>query len=145
MSHILTLISRLRRSCSILPAVVVMATGIAGCASTTESVDSYYRQMAYNWREAGEKAKMDEMSLDGEQKVLAATGDVRQHKRTTREIKKVKAFEEKCDKQAARFQKAAEWTEAHFRLTRPAIPDGPPGTGKSADDAVLQASGTKTP
>ncbi len=145
MSHILTVITRLRRPWSILPAVVVMATGFAGCASTTQSVDSYYRQMAYNWREAGEKAKMDEQSLDGQQKVLAATGDFRQHKRVTREIEHVKAFEEKCDKQAARFQKAAEWTEAHFHVTRPPIADGPPDAGKSADQAVLQASGTKTP
>ena len=57
----------------------------------------------------------------------------------------MKAWEEKCEKQAGRFEKAAKWTEARFHLTRPAIPDGPPSLGKSADDAVLQASGVKSP
>ena len=45
----------------------------------------------------------------------------------------MKAWEAKCEKQAGRFEKAAEWTEARFHLTRPfAIPDGPPGTLKIA-------------
>ena len=58
-----------------------MAVGMAGCASMTQDVDAYYRQMAYNWREAGEKAKVDELSLESQAKVLAATGDFRRHKR----------------------------------------------------------------
>jgi hypothetical protein len=128
-----------------LSGIVVIAAGIAGCASMTQDVDAYYRQMAYNYREAGQKAKMDEMSLDSQAKVLASTGQFKQHKRVERELDRVKSWEAKCDKQAERFQKAAEWTEARFHLTRPSIPDGPPSVQKSADEAVLQASGTKTP
>jgi hypothetical protein len=123
----------------------VMAMSMAGCASMTEDVDAYYRQMAYNYKEAEEKAKMDELSLESQAKALAATGDFKRQKRAKRELDRVKKWEEKCEKQAGRFEKAAEWTEARFHLTRPAIPDGPPGTGKSGDDAVLQASGAKGP
>ena len=129
----------------VLPGIVVIAAGLAGCASMTEDVDAYYRQMAYNYREAGEKAKMDEMSLDSQAKVLAGTGQFKQQKRVERELERVKSWEAKCDKQAERFQKAAEWTEGHFHLTRPEIPDGPTGAGKSADGAVLQASGAQSP
>ena len=57
----------------------------------------------------------------------------------------MKAWEAKCEKQADRFEKAAVWTEARFHLTRPPIPDGPPSTRKSEDEAVLQASGAKSP
>jgi hypothetical protein len=128
----------------ILPGFFVMAVSMAGCASTTQSVDAYYRQMAYNYREAGEKARVDALSLESQAKVLAATGDFKRHKRVQRELDKVKAFEAKCDHEAGRFQMAAEWTEARFNLTRPSIPDGPQTTGKSTDDAVLQASGAKS-
>ena len=57
-------------------------------------------------------------------------GQFKRQKRAKRELERVKAWEEKCEKQADRFEKAAEWTEARFHLTRPAIPDGPPGTLK---------------
>jgi len=129
----------------VLPGFVVMAVSMAGCASTTQSVDAYYRQMAYNYREAGEKARVDALSLESQAKVLAATGDFKRHKRVQHQLDKVKEFEAKCDHEAGRFQKAAEWTEARFKLTRPSIPDGPPNTGTSRDDAVLQASGAKSP
>ncbi len=128
-----------------LPGLFVIAVGMAGCASMTQEADEYYRQMAFNWRESLEKAKMDELSLDSEKKVLAATGDFRRYKRVERELGRVKAWEDKCEKQAARFEKAAVWTEAHFHLTRPPIPDGPPGMGGPEDSAVLQASGAKSP
>jgi hypothetical protein len=123
----------------------VTPLGITGCASVSQDVDAYYRQMAYNYREAQDKAKVDELSLDNEAKVLAATGDFRRHKKVQRELDKVKAWDAKCEKQAARFEKAAVWTEAHFHLARPPIPDGPPSTRGPEDQAVLQASGAKSP
>jgi hypothetical protein len=126
-------------------ALFVTALGMTGCASMTEDVDAYYRQMAYNWRESLEKAKVDELSLKSQTEALAATGQFRIYKRTKRELDRVKAWESKCEKQAGRFEKAAVWTEARFHLTRPPIPDGPSGTGKSQDDAVLQASGVQSP
>ena len=111
----------------------------------SEEADAYYRQMAYNYREALEKAKVDEISLESQEKVLASTGDFRQYKRTKRELDSVKRFEKKCEREAERFKKAAEWTEAHFHVTRPPIPDGPPGMGGPVDQEVMQASGSKAP
>ncbi len=110
----------LTRLWPVFPALFVMALGMAGCASMTEDVDAYYRQMAYNYRESREKAKMDELSLD--ERDEGAGGDGRDSTGTSepkRELERVKAWEEKCEKQAARFEKAAEWTEARFHLKRP--------------------------
>ena len=102
-----------------LPLLAVIAVAMAGCASMTQDVDAYYRQMAYNYKEAEEKAKMDELSLESQAKVLATTGEFKRQKRVQRELDRVKAWEEKCEKQAGRFEKAAEWTEAHFHLEPP--------------------------
>ena len=57
---------------------------MVGCASMTEDVDEYYRQMAYNYKEAEEKAKMDELSLESQAKALAATGQFKRQKRVQR-------------------------------------------------------------
>jgi hypothetical protein len=111
----------------------------------SEDVDAYYRQMAYNYKEAQEKANIEVLSLEGETKMLAATGEFGKYRRTNRELKRVKSWEAHCEKEANRFKKAAEWTEAHFHLARPPIPDGPPVHGTNTDEAVLQASGTKDP
>ena len=145
MSHAFRLQGPRARARSLLPGLFVIAMGMAGCATMTQEADEYYRQMAYNWKEAQEKAKVDELSLDSEAKVLAATGDFRRHKKVQRELDRVKAWDAKCEKQAVRFAKAAEWTEAHFHLTRPPIPDGPPSSRGPEDPAVLQASGAKSP
>jgi hypothetical protein len=101
--------------------------------------------MAYNYREAQEKAKVDALSLEGQTKALAATGEFGKYRRAERELNRVKSWEARCEKEANRFKKAAEWTEAHLHVERPPIPDGPPAYRKDADDAVLQASGTKDP
>jgi hypothetical protein len=129
-----------------VPALFLMALALAGCASVAEDVDAYYRQMAYNWRESKEKAAMDELTLKSESNAYAATGEFHRLKRTKRELERVKAWEEKCDLQANRFEKAAKWTETRFHLDRPPIPDGPPKRSlRAEDDAVLQASGVKDP
>ena len=60
------------------------------------------------------------------------TGEFRKYKRTKRELDRVKKWEAKCEHEADRFEKAAEWTEAHFHLTRPPIPDGPPAVRGTA-------------
>ncbi len=111
----------------------------------SQDVDAYYRQMAYNYKEAEEKAKMDAVTLENETKVLATTGDFSNLKRAQRQLSRIKAWEEKCEKEAKRFEKAAEWTEAHFHLEKPKIPDKPPGSEAMAETSVLQASGTKNP
>jgi hypothetical protein len=117
----------------------------AGCASVSQDVDAYYRQMAYNYNEAREKAKMDALSLESQSKVLATTGDFGKYRKSQRELERIKAWEAKCEKQANRFKKAAEWTEEHFHVARPPIPDGPTSLGSEPDRAVMQASGTKDP
>jgi hypothetical protein len=145
MSHTLRLPRSGIRARILLPGLFVITVGMAGCASMTQEADEYYRQMAYNWREAQEKAKVDELSLDSEAKVLSATGDFRKYKRAQRELDRVKAWDAKCEKQAARFEKAAVWTERHFHLSRPPIPDRPSSAAGPEDSAVLQASGAKSP
>jgi len=125
--------------------LLALAAGLSGCASFSQDVDAYYRQMAYNYREAQEKAKVEEVQLERMSSALASTGQTGKSRRAHRELERVKSWEEKCGKQAIRFQKAAEWTEAHFRLKRPAIPDGPPAPASPEDQAVLQASGAKDP
>jgi len=125
--------------------LLVLPPCLAGCASVSQDVDAYYRQMAYNYKEAEEKAKIDALALEGETKALAATGEFGKYRRAQRELNRVKKWEERCENEANRFKKAAEWTEAHLHVERPPIPDGPPGYGTDADEAVLQASGTKDP
>jgi hypothetical protein len=134
---------RLRRAR--VAGLLVLAAGMCGCASFSQDVDAYYRQMAYNYREAQEKAKLEEVQLERMSTALAATGQTGKSRRAHRELERVKSWEEKCEKQAMRFQKAAEWTESRFHLNRPAIPDGPPTAEPHEDQAVLQASGAKDP
>jgi hypothetical protein len=75
--------------------------------------------MAYNYSEARDKAKMDEVTLEGETKMLATTGEFYRVRRKQRELERIKAWEAKCAKQEERFQKAAEWTEKRFHLEKP--------------------------
>jgi hypothetical protein len=126
-------------------ALLLAAHGLAGCAAVSQDVDAYYRQMAYNYNEAKEKAKMDALTLEGQSNALAASGDYAKYRRTQRELDRIKSWEAKCEKQANRFKKAAEWTEAHLHVSRPPIPDAPPGFGPQSDQAVHQASGVKDP
>jgi hypothetical protein len=123
----------------------MLALSPAGCMSMSQDVDAYYRQMAFNYKEAQEKAKMDTVTLENETKVLATTGDFSNLKKAQRRLGRVKAWEEKCEKEAKRFEKAAEWTEAHFHLEKPKIPEAPPGSEAVEDLSVLQASGATKP
>jgi hypothetical protein len=123
----------------------VLALSPAGCTSMSQDVDAYYRQMAVNYNEAAEKAKLDVVTLENEAKLLATTDDFSHLKKTQRKISHIKEWEEKCEHQAKRFEKAAEWTEAHFHLEKPKAADKPPGSDGVADTAVLQASGAKDP
>jgi hypothetical protein len=113
--------------------------------SMSKDVDAYYRQMAFNYKEAQEKAKMDAVTLENQTKVLATTSDFSNLKKAQRQLSRIKAWEEKCEKEALRFEKAAEWTEAHFHLEKPKISGTPPGSEALEDTSVSQASGAKTP
>ena len=135
---------RFRPYSSTLALLVLVFTPF-GCASVTQDVDAYYRQMQFNYLEAAEKAKADAVTLENERSVLATTGDFSKVKKAQRKLDRLKAWEEKCDHQAKRFEKAAEWTEAHFHLEKPKSVDKPPGTDALEDPTVLQAAGTRTP
>jgi hypothetical protein len=124
---------------------VLAFMGLAGCTAMSQDVDAYYRQMAYNYKEAQEKAKMDLVALENETKVLATTADFTAMKRSQRQLNRIKSWEEKCGKEAKRFEKAAEWTEAHFHLEKKKMPDKPPSSEALEDTSVLQASGAKNP
>jgi hypothetical protein len=99
----------------ILALMVVVAT-LPGCVSAARDVRDYYSEMAYNYHAAQEKAKMDALTLEGETKLLAQTGNLQKLRRTQRELDRVKAWEAKCAKQEERFAKAAHWTEEHYHL-----------------------------
>jgi len=95
---------------------LVLVPALPGCVSAAKDVRDYYREMAYNYRAAQEKAKMDALTLEGETKFLAKNGDFQRLRRTQRELDRIKAWEAKCAKQEERFEKAAQWTEAHYHL-----------------------------
>jgi len=110
--------------------LLVFAGGSGGCASVTRDVRDYYQQMAYNYKEAADKARLKAATLEGESKMELATGDLTHYRRSKRELKKIKAWEEKCIKQEERFAKAARWTEDKFGIAR-----GGPGYDKMFGDA----------
>jgi hypothetical protein len=100
-------------------AILVLIPALPGCVSAAKDVRDYYREMAQNWHASGEKAKMDALTLEGESRLLAKNGDFQRFKRTERELGRLKSWEAKCAKQEERFEKAAAWTEEHYRLDRP--------------------------
>ncbi|MGO9464843.1 MAG: hypothetical protein ACLQIB_06360 [Isosphaeraceae bacterium] len=98
--------------------ILALAPALPGCVSAANDVRDYYREMAYNYRAAEEKAKMDALTLEGETKMLAKNGDFQRLRRTKRELDRIKAWEAKCAKQEERFEKAARWTEDHYHLDK---------------------------
>jgi hypothetical protein len=125
--------------------LLFLILSMAGCASMSQDVDLYYRQMAYNYKEAQERAKKQAVSLERQASVMAASGDTHQLKRTQRETKRIKAFEAKCAKEEKRFEKAAAWTEEHFHLERPAIAGEPTPLRPEDEGVSLQPSEIKNP
>lgn len=93
---------------------------LAGCAAITQDVDDYYRQMAVNYEEAIEKAKVEELTVKNQARVLAVTGDPRAHK-YERELEKIRDWEKRCAHEQERFEKAAKWMETHFKHIEPSI------------------------
>jgi hypothetical protein len=136
-SHILR--SLKTRSVPRILAFLVVVPTLPGCASAARDVRDYYREMAYNYRAAQEKAKMDALTLEGETKMLAQTGEIHKLRRTQRELDRLKAWESKCAKQEERFEKAAVWTEEHYHLGQQ------PATGKPARDRDEEKAATTEP
>jgi uncharacterized membrane protein YqiK len=107
------------RAGSVARWVAALGLGIplAGCASTTRSVDAYYRQMAVNYQDAIKEARIREIAVEKQAKVLAATGDSRYHK-YERELKSLRSWQEHCAREQQRFEKAAKWMESHFDVEK---------------------------
>ncbi len=94
-------------------AAIALGISLSGCASYSQSVDAYYRQMASNYADALKEAKIREIAVEKQAKVLAATGDSRYHK-YERELKSLRKWQEHCAREQQRFEKAATWMEAHL-------------------------------
>ncbi len=94
-------------------AMIALGAPLVGCASYSQSVDAYYRQMASNYADALNQAKIREIAVEKQAKVLAATGDSRYHK-YERELKSLRKWQEHCAWEQQRFEKAANWMEAHM-------------------------------
>ena len=98
----------------VLPiAMIALGAPLVGCASYSQSVDAYYRQMASNYADAQKEAKIREIAVERQAKVLAATGDSRYHK-YERELKSLRKWQEHCAWEQQRFEKAASWMETHL-------------------------------
>jgi hypothetical protein len=125
--------------------LLVMMFSMAGCASMSQDVDLYYRQMEFNYKEAQERAKKQEVALQRQASVMAASGDEHQLKRTQKELDRIKAWEAKCAKEEKRFEKAAKWTEDHFHMERPPIAGEKAGPRPDDEGVSSPASEIKNP
>jgi hypothetical protein len=133
--------------------LLIFGPCLAGCAAMSQDVDAYYRQMAINYHEAAENAKLDEVSAENQLRVLGATGDQQHYVKMQRKLERLRAWEEKCTKEEKRFAKAADWMESHFDIKKPklaskagdesAVRDGPIGyDSKPTEVLATDSEGT---
>ena len=94
-----------------LPAILILTACLSGCASVTQDVHRYYRQMAINYKEAEDKAKMDAMTLEGESRSLLQAGDLHGYNKAQKELGRIKNWESRCAWQRERFEAAAQKME----------------------------------
>jgi hypothetical protein len=94
-----------------LAALFVIGAWLAGCAAISQDVDRYYRQMAYNFKQAEAKARADAEILEGKSKVVIQAGDLREYSSVQRELTRLKDWQAHCARQRERFEKAAEKLE----------------------------------
>jgi hypothetical protein len=102
-------------------AALCLGIPLAGCASMTQDVDAYYRQMAVNYQEAVEQAKLDETKMEHQAQVMATTGDKKMLQKAERILAKIRKSEVDYAHQQKRFEKAADWMESHFDINKEAI------------------------
>jgi hypothetical protein len=112
------------RARSRLLGLLILGPCFAGCAAMTQDVDAYYRQMAFNFQEAADKAKLDEVALENESRVLGVTGDQSRYRKAQKQLARIKSWEEHCAKEKLRFEKAAEWMETHLKVKKTEIKSG---------------------
>jgi len=111
-----------------------LGLSLTGCAAVTQDVDAYYRQMAVNYQEAIDKAKIDELTLQKEARALAVTGDKANYRKAQRELGRIRSWEDHCEWERKRFAKAANWMESHFNIDGKTTGDrsGKPNSSDSA-------------
>src|SRR5262249_24850326 len=100
---------------------------LAGCAAVSQDVDAYYRQMATNYKEARDKARVEAASLRNVSGMLLATGDTAGYQKNQHRLARIESWKTRCARQEERVQKAAAWMETHFDLREA----GPPGPSSS--------------
>jgi hypothetical protein len=115
--------------------VVMISTGFAlgGCAAVTQDVDAYYRQMAVNYEEALDDARLEETKLEKKAQLFAVTKDRKELRRTERDLERVRSFEEHCIREQKRFDKAAKWMESHLASVKKRAPEASAAADASQD------------
>lgn len=99
--------------------------GLQGCGAVKQDVHQYYSQMAKNYHEAEEKAKMDAIALEAESRGLLQSGQVHKYNRTRKELTRLKDWEARCAYQKERFEKAAKKLEPSLPPGASGVPDDP--------------------
>lgn len=94
-----------------LPAILIVTAFLSGCASITQDVHRYYKQMAHNYKEAEDKAKMDAMTLEGESRSHLQAGDLHGYNKAQKELARIKNWQSHCARQRERFEAAAQKLE----------------------------------
>src|SRR5271165_6310792 len=90
--------------------LLVLPLCLSGCAAMIQDVHLYYQQMAVNYKEAEEKAKLEASRLEGESAALLQAGELHKYKRSQGELARIKNWQEYCVRQHERFLKAADST-----------------------------------
>ncbi|MGA2704376.1 MAG: hypothetical protein ABSH35_25175 [Isosphaeraceae bacterium] len=101
--------------------LLVLSFCFSGCAAMIQDVHLYYQQMAINFKEAEEKAKLDALTLERKSADLLQGGELHKYNRAQKELAKIKNWQEYCARQHERFVQAAQKTA------------GPADTKKDAD------------
>jgi len=104
-----------------LLSLLLLSCCLSGCAAMIADVHLYYQQMAVNYKEAEEKAKVDIVTLERKSAVLLQAGETHKYNKAQKEISRIKNWQENCARQSERFAKAAQKTA------------GPADTKKDAD------------
>jgi acyl-[acyl carrier protein]--UDP-N-acetylglucosamine O-acyltransferase len=116
--------------------VVMVSSGVllGGCAAVTQDVDAYYRQMAVNYKEAIDDAKVEELKLEKKAQIYAVTKDQKELRRTERTLARVRSIEERYTREQERFDKAAKWMESHLDSVKKGAPEAS-GAADASQDA----------
>jgi hypothetical protein len=118
-----------------------LAIPLCGCASMTQDVDAYYRQMAVNFKEAVDDGKREEVDLEKKSKIYSLTGDKKEYRKAQRELDRVREWVQHCSHEQKRFEKAAKWMESHFDLKTQDEPEPSETTKASAASGPAKVAG----